>query len=342
MGILYSTAVRARRKLYQTGFLRIHKLDAPVISVGNITTGGTGKTPLVESIARIVAHEGRRVCILTRGYGRKEPRQRVIVSDGKSLLADAITAGDEPQLLAENLLGLAAVISDADRVSAAEWATANLATEVFILDDGFQHLGMARDLNILVIDATNPWGGGRLLPGGRLREPLNGMQRADCTVITHTDQATDFESLKSRITQLAGATPIISSRVKTKQLRHLRQDMVQEAVVGEGAMSQPAGAFCGIGNPESFLEHLRLDGHSICYTRNFSDHHNYRQRDIDEVVRDARTRGAQALLTTAKDAVKLQALRFDLPCYVVEIELEFSDEVGLREIIQSAISAKRS
>jgi len=336
LGVLYGSVVRARRILYRRGFLRTQRIDAPVISVGNLTTGGTGKTPLVESLARIIAAEGKRVCILTRGYGRKDTRQRVIVSDGQSLMADAITAGDEPLLLAENLLGLAAVISDADRVSAAQWAIANLASEVFILDDGFQHLRMARNLNILVIDATNPWGGGRLLPAGRLREPVNGIQRADCIVITHADQATDDDSLKSRIAQLADAKPIISSFVKTKGLRPLHQTTAQDG----GAVPEPVGAFCGIGNPESFFAHLRLDAHSVCHTRRFSDHYNYRQSDIDEVVAEARARGAQTLLTTAKDAVKLRALRFDLPCYAVDIELGFGDENKLQQIVQSAVSAK--
>src|SRR5712692_3986751 len=140
---LYGVAMKARRTLYQRGLFHVHKAGAPVISVGNITTGGTGKTPLVEWIARAVASEGKRVCILTRGYGRKAPPKRVIVSDGESILADEKTAGDEPLLLAEKLLGLAAVISDANRASAANWARENLASEVFILDDGFQYLSLA-------------------------------------------------------------------------------------------------------------------------------------------------------------------------------------------------------
>ena len=337
LGMLYGAAIRARRMLYQRGLLRSERISAPVISVGNLTTGGTGKTPLVESIARLVAAEGKRVCILTRGYGRKDPRQRVVVSDGTTLLADANTAGDEPRLLAESLLGLAAVISDADRVSAARWAAANLATEVFILDDGFQHLKIARDLNILVVDATNPWGGGQLLPRGRLREPLNGMQRADCVVITHADQAGDIgsiSSLKARIAELAGPKPVITSRVRTRGLTP-----IQQATAIAGTPAEPIGAFCGIGNPDSFFAHLKLDGHSICYTRKFADHQIYQQSDVDQVVADARSSGAQILLTTAKDAVKLRALRFDLPCYALDIELSFGEETELSQIVRAAVSA---
>lgn len=336
MSVLYGSVVRARRMLYQRGFLRTERIAAPVISVGNLTTGGSGKTPLVEWLARMIAEEGKRVCILTRGYGRKDPRQRVVVSDGQSIMADEMTAGDEPLLLAENLLGLAAVISDADRVSAARWAIANLTSEVFILDDGFQHLRIARDLNILVIDATNPWGGGQLLPRGRLREPVNGIQRADCIVITHADQATDEEALERRIAQLAGPKPIVSSFVKTMKLRRLHQPVAED----DRAVPEPVGVFCGIGNPESFFAHLKLDAHSVCYTRRFSDHYNYRQSDVDEVIAEARARGAQTLLTTAKDAVKLRALRFDMPCYAVDIELGFGDENRLRQIVLAAVSAR--
>jgi tetraacyldisaccharide 4'-kinase len=149
LSVLYGAATRARLLLYRAGALPVARVEVPVISVGNITAGGTGKTPLVEWLARALAHEGRRVCILTRGYGRIDVRRRVIVSDGEQILAGAREGGDEPRLLAENLRGLAAVISDADRASAARWAIKNFRSDVFILDDGFQHLGLARDLNIL-------------------------------------------------------------------------------------------------------------------------------------------------------------------------------------------------
>src|SRR6266852_8301296 len=150
---LYGVAMKARRALYQRGLFRVHKAGAPVISVGNISTGGTGKTPLVEWIARAFAHRQERVCILTRGYGRRHPGSRVVVSNGSEIFSDAREAGDEPLLLAEKLKGEAAVICDADRVAAARWATENLATNLFLLDDGFQNMRLARDCNIVAIDA---------------------------------------------------------------------------------------------------------------------------------------------------------------------------------------------
>src|SRR5258708_3939351 len=149
---LYGLAMKGRRALYQRGLFQVHKINAPVISVGSLTTGGTGKTPLVEWIARAMARREKRVCILTRGYGRQRPGRQVLVSNGAEILSDARETGDEPLVLAEKLKGEAAVICDADRVAAARWAIENLETELFVLDDGFQHLRLARDYNIVAID----------------------------------------------------------------------------------------------------------------------------------------------------------------------------------------------
>src|SRR5678810_562776 len=150
LSLLYGAVTRTRLSLYRRGTFQTTKLDRPVISIGNITTGGTGKTPLVEWVARTVASHGKKVCILTRGYGRKDPHLQVIVSDGYGVLASPAEAGDEPYLLATKLTGQAAVISSADRIAAGEEAIKDFGTECFVLDDGFQHLRLARDLNIAV------------------------------------------------------------------------------------------------------------------------------------------------------------------------------------------------
>src|SRR6185436_9285381 len=203
---------RARATLYRRGVLRTHQINAPVISVGNLTTGGTGKTPLVQLIAKHLAQKGRRVCILTRGYGREDTSKRVVVSDGNNVLAEVAQSGDEPLMLAEKLKGKAAVICDVDRVSGAHWAKENLASDVFVLDDGFQNLRTARDLNIAVIDATNPWGNKRVLPAGILREPISSLRRADCVLVTraHGPEL----SLVSRIKRSTGA-PVFLSQMLT-------------------------------------------------------------------------------------------------------------------------------
>jgi len=194
-----------------------------VISIGNITTGGTGKTPLVEYVARIIASHGKKVCILTRGYGRKDPHLQVIVSDGYGVLASPSEAGDEPYLLATKLAGQAAVISSADRIAAGQEAIKDFGTEAFVLDDGFQHLRIARDLNIACIDATNPWGGGRLLPYGRLRESAEGLSRADCVVLTRCDQVESIAALREQVSELIEGRPIFESRMRPLRVVSLKK-----------------------------------------------------------------------------------------------------------------------
>src|SRR2546421_6162984 len=216
LGAVYSGLTRARLAAYQRGLFSVSKLPVPVVSVGNLTTGGTGKTPLVEWVCRKIAdlrlhggtREGKEICVLTRGYGRSDPKAQVVVSNGAELLAGEREAGDEPYLLAKNLVGTAAVISNSDRVAAGRWAIEKWTTEVLVLDDGFQHLRLSRDLDIVTVDATNPWGGGSLLPYGRLRESPRGLSRADCVVITRAEQAQDLTTIKDAVQQFVGKAPI--------------------------------------------------------------------------------------------------------------------------------------
>lgn len=341
LSALYGAATRARLMLYRAGALRAEKIEAPVISVGNITAGGTGKTPLVAWLARRAAEEGERVCILTRGYGRADESKQVLVSDGASLLAEAGEAGDEPRLLAEMLLGVSAVISNADRVAGARWALENLRSSLFILDDGFQHLAIARDLNLVAIDATNPWGGGRLLPRGRLREPLGGLKRADALIITRANLVPDIEALRAEAERKSGGLPVLVSRTRTTRVRRLADENEAVKNVEEAAMTaslpQPVAAFCALGNPQNFFAHLKRDGHALAYTQSFRDHHVYTQSDVDALTLEAKKHGAQSLLTTAKDAVKLCGLQFELPCYVNEIEVGFDDEEKMIELLNRVI-----
>ena len=329
---LYGVAMKARRALYQRGLFRVHKIGVPVISVGNITTGGTGKTPLVEWIARALARREKRVCILTRGYNRQHPGSRVLVSNGSEIFSDARETGDEPLLLAEKLKGEAAVICDADRVASAGWASENLGTELFILDDGFQHLRIARNYNIVVIDATNPWGNRHLLPVGSLRESPNQLARADCIVITRADDVAQTEALKSEIEKLSKGRPLFLSRMKIDGLRNLTSFAPADEL-----KSGPVAAFCGVGNPQSFFAQLRRDDYTLCHTRVFPDHHYYTQSDINALVSQSTQRGAHALLTTAKDEVKLRSLRCEMPCYVVDVAIEIESGSKFLALIDDAI-----
>lgn len=334
LSLLYGAVTRTRLSLYRRGTFHTTKLDRPVISVGNITTGGTGKTPLVEWVARTVAAQGKKVCILTRGYGRKDPHLQVIVSDGYGVLASPSEAGDEPYLLASRLVGSAAVISSADRIAAAHEAINDFGTDCFVLDDGFQHLRLARDLNIVTIDATNPWGGGKLLPYGRLRETPESLSRADCVVITRCDQVSELDDLRSDIHKLTRGRPIFHSRMRTSRVSPLKNG------AGSLAPSARVAAFCAVGNPPSFFEHVRRGGFELALQKYYPDHHIYSQDEIDVLARQAKEVGAELLITTAKDAVKLRTLSFPLPCYVLEIEMEIEDAEGLAGLVRAKAQRK--
>jgi tetraacyldisaccharide 4'-kinase len=340
LSAVYSAVTRTRLAAYRRGWFSVSKLDAAVISVGNLTTGGTGKTPLVEWVCRAIAsgdaaedlRKSKRICVLTRGYGRNNPKTQLVVSNGIELLAGEREAGDEPFLLAKNLLGIAAVVANPDRVAAGEWAVKNLDAECLVLDDGFQHLRLARDLDMVTIDGTNPWGGGSLLPIGRLREPRAGLSRADCVVITRAEQVKDLPSIRAAVAQMVGAVPIFSARMVTSGIRRLGG----ESASAEAVQSRTLGAFCGVGNPVSFFNHLLREGFAPVFTRAFTDHHNYNQSELDALVREAKSRGADGLITTAKDATRLSTSYLELPCYILDIQILIDEEDRLVEMIRTA------
>jgi tetraacyldisaccharide 4'-kinase len=321
LGWIYGKIADLRNALYDRGIFETFDLGARTISIGNITTGGTGKTPLVAYVATVLADRGERVCVLTRGYGRENERRRVLVSDGEKVLADFREAGDEPVELANKLLGKAIIIADADRVSSAEWAKRKFGVTVFVLDDGFQHRRVKRDVDILCIDATDPFGGGRMLPAGRLREPLHALARTDVTVITRTDLVDDISNLRFEISQLSPAARVFES---SNELRRSEQNAHSD---------EKAVAFCAIGNPKNFFDQLRRDRFSIVATQAFADHHVYSQNDFDDLARLARRNNARIMLTTAKDAVKLAGLKFEFPYSVVEIEVEVDDAEGFATLL---------
>lgn len=204
---VYELGVRLRMALYETAYLKPRQLSKPVIAVGNLTVGGTGKTPLVEYIARYLTDESHETVILTRGYGRTATaRARVVLNDGQPL-PDWSLAGDEPLMLARRLPDVKIIVG-ADRYANGRFAETTYGCDVFVLDDGFQHLQLARDLNILVLDATDPFGNGDLLPFGRLREPLYALRRADAIVVTRTDRTFDQEHLLSVLAACEVTAPV--------------------------------------------------------------------------------------------------------------------------------------
>lgn len=330
-GILYGRIVDLRNYLYDRGIFRSHDLGATTISIGNLTTGGTGKTPLVALVAEILAENGERVCVLSRGYGRRNERERVLVSDGEKTLSYAEIAGDEPVELAIKLIGKAIVVSDADRVAAAKWAKEKFGITAFILDDGFQHRRAKRDFDIVCIDATNSSGNEKILSVGILRESFKSLERADAIVITRSDQA-DTTELKARLSKWNDSMPVFSSTSKIESFC-LLEEFHAKTQRPESKMSGPAFAFCGVGNPESFFRSLENAGVALTRKLSFADHHKYDQADIKRIETEARLSKSTAVVTTAKDAVKLDGLEFTLPCYVALATTQVEDFDAFRRLI---------
>jgi tetraacyldisaccharide 4'-kinase len=329
----------ARRTLYQKGIFQIHDLEAPVVSVGNLTVGGTGKTPLVAFAAKVLAENGHKVCVLTRGYKRRNPNERVLVSDGSQILSDVQSSGDEPFELANKLLGTAAVIADKNRVEAGNWAKKNLGATAFVLDDGFQHLRLKRNLDIVTIDATNPFGNVNLLPYGILREPLTALKRADVVVLTRSNLSERISDLKTRIAKYNSDCPILSARNEIQGLATLESFLTFPAKAQSSqsfnfTCDSKGLAFCALGNPAAFFQDLRAKGFNPVAKQTFSDHHAYTQFDVEKIEQKASASGAEFLVTTFKDAVKLRDLKFSLPCFVAEAEMFFDNAEPLLKLLR--------
>lgn len=332
LGWLYGKIINTRNSFYEKNTLKSHSLGVPTISIGNITVGGTGKTPLVAFVAEILAEKGEKVCIISRGYKREDENKRVLVSDGKEILADVRQAGDEPFEIAEKLLGKAFVVADANRVEGGLWAKEKFGITAFVLDDAFQHLKVKRDLNIVSIDATNPFGNGKTLPAGILREPLRNLNRADLIIITRANLVEEIEKLKLKIKNYNPNCPIITASNKISHLTELK-DFNKKLTTYNLPLTTEYLAFCGLGNPANFFEQLRNENFRLVQTINFPDHHFYNQNDIENLEASARKNKTRAFITTVKDAVKLKNLKFNLPCYVAHSKLVFDDEKKLREML---------
>lgn len=334
-GFLYGKFMDLRNLLYDRDVVKSYSLGVRTISVGNLTTGGTGKTPLVAMIAEILIERGEKVCILTRGYGRDDPRKRVLVSDGNDILADARTGGDEPVELAHKLDGRVVIVADPERVSAGLWAKKTFGITAFILDDGFQHRRVKRDLDIVCVDATNPCGNGRILPAGTLRESFNGLKRADAIVITRADQSDKVTDIRQRLLMRNGSVTVFEASTRIRDLVPI------EAFLGETQITQSGRpenmyAFAGVGNPDSFITSLKNSGIVVTGSCLFPDHHLYARADIERIESRAQQSGAEALVTTAKDAVKLQDQKFSIPCYVAVAETTINDLPSFRDLVFSS------
>jgi tetraacyldisaccharide 4'-kinase len=296
----YGIAVRLRNLAYDAGWMRSHRAGVPVVSVGNLTAGGTGKTPCVEYVARHYRRRDLRVAVLSRGYGNDGGRN------------------DEALVLEENLPDVPH-LQGADRVRWARAAVEELDSEVLVLDDGFQHRRLARDLDLVLLDATDPWGQGRLLPRGLLREPASGLRRAGVVVLTRCDQTADLDGLRRRVERLAPGVPVVETT-------HRPLDMIDsdDTVMPLGSLRErPVAAFCGIGNPDAFRRTLLDLGADLRAFRAFADHHPYTRDDVEDLRRWAGLLPADGVVvTTQKDLVKVRLPRLgDRPLAALRVRL---------------------
>lgn len=331
---IYKALVSLRLRLYRNRILRERNLGCLVVSIGNLTVGGTGKTPVVEKFARALQDGGRKVAILSRGYksvkpplwqrlrnrlagGEKELNPPRVVSDGKQLLLDSKTAGDEPYMLAANLKDVI-VITDKDRVKSGLHAIREYNVDTLILDDGLQYLRLRHRLDVVLIDRYQPFGNDFMLPRGTLREPPKNLRRASYIFITKCNGDSN-EKLIERIRKYNRTAEIIECMHKPMHLENIetRQRMPLEALKG-----QEIGALSGIAVPESFESGLERLGAKIVVRRRYTDHHRYTEQEIISFINFCIDRAADMIVTTEKDSVRFPRLpRVDLPIYFLRVEI---------------------
>lgn len=330
----YHLAIGARRLLYETRIIRDTTLGVQVIAIGNLTVGGTGKTPVVEKFARELRDRGRNVAILSRGYRSKPPplsrrfidrlllrREQTpprIVSDGRSLLLDSESSGDEPFMLASNLKDVI-VLVDKDRVKAGRYAIEKFGCDTLLLDDGFQYWKLrGRRQDVVLIDCQQPFGNQHLLPRGTLREPVSQLARAGVIFITKSDGKT--QALRERITALNPRAPIIEC---VHHPLYFEDVFTGERKDISFVAGRRVAALTGIAQPESFEDGLKRLGGELVYTKRFADHHRFSQQEILNAINRSKKRMAQVLFTTQKDAVRFPKLdRRDLPIYFMRVEIK--------------------
>ena len=328
MSLLFAEAVEVRGFLYRTGILRRFPLGVQVISIGNVTAGGTGKTPVTEIFARTLAAEGRKVAILSRGYRRKEAPWWVrlfaqvvtpplVVSDGRRVLLDSATGGDEPYMLASNLPGVAVVV-DRDRVKAGRYAVKRLGCDTIILDDGFQYKKLKHSIEVVLVDATNPFGNGNMLPRGILREPARHLKRAD--VIFLTKCRGDVSAVREEVRRYNKTAEIIECKHAPKSLKDVwsREEFPLSWLDGKTVCT-----LSGIASPKGFENSLRRLGSKVVWCERYADHHRYDSSEILYALNRTADMGADALVTTEKDAVRFP--RFEttpVRCLYLRIAIE--------------------
>ncbi len=327
LSFLYGIILKVRAFFYTAGFLKKKKLNAKVISVGNLTTGGTGKTPMVIALAEILMKNNKKAAVLSRGYKSKHEGRLKIVSDGKNIKSDTASSGDEPYLIAERLKNVPVLICP-DRYESGRYAIENLGADTIILDDGFQNLAIKKDIDILLIDAMNPFGSGYLLPRGILRESLPAIKRADIIIITKADYPQNISDIISTVRLYNADAPILKAVYKPSELVNIATGRKEDINI---LKNKSVTIFSGIANPLSFSYLIKNAGANIVRETIFRDHHFYTKEDID---RTTGVQDADMIIATEKDAVKIREfIKEDRNIWAVRINLSIDNINELERLL---------
>ncbi|MCX6355756.1 MAG: tetraacyldisaccharide 4'-kinase [Candidatus Aureabacteria bacterium] len=332
LSLLYRLCAAVRSWAYDRHILKSSRLPLPVISVGNIVVGGAGKTPFVEFLASELKNRGTRVAILSRGYkGRNMETPPHLVSDGTRVLLSAGEAGDEPVMLAKKLTGVI-VVTDPDRLRAGRQTVQRLGADLFVLDDGFQHRKLARDVDILLLDCCRPFGNGNLLPAGQLRETPRSIRRADIIVFTRCVSPPP-QALVAEVRGFNSRAPVFTASIEPSGLTEIRTGVMRDPVFLKG---KRIAAFSAIARPDDFGRKLARLEATVVYHRPFPDHHMFTGREIKDVIDAGFSAGAEAIVTTAKDAVRLpEGLSAAVPLFSLEIEMKIVE--GADKLVESVL-----
>jgi tetraacyldisaccharide 4'-kinase len=345
--LLYGFGLAAKLLFYKAGIFRKNRLSCKVISLGNITLGGTGKTPTVKTVATLIRSMGYKVAVLNRGYRAHCDKPVGIVSDGRRIYMSAYEAGDEAYLLAKQLPDVPVVIGK-DRAISGEYVAKNMDVDVMIMDDGYQHWQLARDLDIVLVDTLNMFGNSCLLPRGTLREPLSHLDRADIFLLTKVDQSLNFSRkyVRSALGKNNPSAPVFES---IHMPRHFIEIAEWDKESGERCIpvgelrDKAAIAFSAIGNPASFEQTITDLGVNLIEAIRYPDHHDYNMKEMEYIMERAAWKEAEAIIITEKDAVKIPkefiALERSCPLYILCIEVKLiGDGAAFREILSKALT----
>src|SRR5579863_3942240 len=333
----FRIGVALRTAAYKRGWLATRRLNRPVVSVGNLSVGGTGKTPFVAFLAERLMARGLKPGILTRGYGRRSGADLIAIDPGSGRAPAAREVGDEPALLARKLPQVPIIVC-ADRYRAGRLAEDKFKVDVHILDDGFQHFALARDVDIVLLDVTQQLSDRELLPAGRLREPMSALTRAQCVVLTRS-QLADPGPTEERVRKIDSKAGIFHCSTKLQGVMDISSGKISAL---QAALEGPAYAFCGVGNPAAFFADLAEWGFSVTARAEYPDHHVYKPDEINRLVANARKAGAKALLTTEKDVLNFPQMKKNgIPVFACVIQAEIREADAFDEaLVAHLVTAK--